>query len=218
MSAQAEGRTPVEIALHKKSRLLSIRFSDGKRFDLPCEYLRVFSRAAEVRAMQHPETGKADVNIEGIEPQGQYAVRLVFDDCHDTGIYSWDTLYSLGENYEANWAGYLRRLEELDYTRTRPERRALDEGQRDVTLLYFAYLVKKLDRENEQIRLPAEVADVQSLLKWLRGRDPDIAHLFEADAVRVTVNKQFCEPFTRLGDGDEIAIVPASPVPPAKPR
>ena len=100
--------TPIEINLHQKSRLLALRFSDGMSFELPCEYLRVFSTAAEVKASDSPVTGKESVNITKIEPQGQYAIRLVFDDGHDTGIYSWGTLYDLGKNYEANWQDYLK--------------------------------------------------------------------------------------------------------------
>ncbi len=79
MTDKTPEHTPVEINLHRKSRVLAIRFSDGNRFDLPCEYLRVFSKAAEVRALGRPETGKEEVNIERMEPQGQYALRLIFD-------------------------------------------------------------------------------------------------------------------------------------------
>ncbi len=106
MSEQSSNRIPTEINLHSKSRLLVIEFADGKRFELPCEYLRVFSRAKEVRTMEGPITGKEEVTITSIEPQGQYAVQLVFDDGHDTGIYSWETLYELGEMREENWQGY----------------------------------------------------------------------------------------------------------------
>ena len=102
---------PREIHLHSKSRLLVITFSDDRRFELPCEYLRVFSRAKEVRTLDRPVTGKEQVTITSIEPQGQYAVRLVFDDGHDTGIYSWETLYDMGSNRDAYWADYLARLE-----------------------------------------------------------------------------------------------------------
>ena len=79
---------PTDIQLHQQSRILEIVYNDGARFRLPCEYLRVFSRAAEVRLLDQPVTGKEGVNIERIDPQGQYAIRIVFDDGHDTGIYS----------------------------------------------------------------------------------------------------------------------------------
>ncbi len=99
---------PTEINLHQKSHILAIRFSDAASFEYPCEYLRVFSPAAEVKASRTPVTGKEQVNIERIEPQGQYAIRLVFDDGHDTGIFSWETLYALGKNKQQNWQNYLR--------------------------------------------------------------------------------------------------------------
>jgi DUF971 family protein/molybdopterin converting factor small subunit len=212
MSEQPSKHLPTEINLHRKSRTLTVSFDDGASFALPCEYLRVFSRAAEVRALGRPVTGKEAVNIERIEPQGLYAVRIVFDDGHDTGIYSWDTLYALGADMEDNWSGYLQRLAEGGYRRHDRE-----EGERRVRLLYFAWLAKKLRRESERVTLPPGVADVDALLVWLGRRRKGAAVLFEKDRVRVTVNRQFTEGFTRLHDGDEIGIVPNSPTPPATP-
>ena len=110
MNEKTPQRVPVDIKLHSKSRLLVVSFSDGRAFELPCEYLRVFSRAKEVRTMDAPVIGKENVNITGIEPQGQYAVRLLFDDGHETGIYSWDTLYELGEKRQEIWQDYLDRV------------------------------------------------------------------------------------------------------------
>jgi DUF971 family protein/molybdopterin converting factor small subunit len=211
MTEKATRHTPSAIQLHQKSRLLTITFEDGSTFELPCEYLRVFSRAAEVRALGQPLAGKEQVNITAIEPQGQYAVRLVFDDGHDTGIYSWDTLYDLGRHRERNWQDYLERLRTLGYERREPG------GQRRVQLLYFAYLVKKLRRETEELQLPPAVTTVSQLLEHLRRRRPDAAPLFADAQVRVTVNRQFAEPFTLLEDGDEVGLVPVSPVAPATP-
>jgi len=106
---------PTEIKLHQKSRLLEIAFDDGKRYTLPCEYLRVFSPSAEVRGhgpgQEVLQVGKRDVEIKEIEPVGSYAVKLVFSDGHDTGLYSWDYLYELGEKQESSWKSYLARLE-----------------------------------------------------------------------------------------------------------
>ena len=212
MSDHNPDKIPVEINLHSKSRLLIIVFSDGKRFELPCEYLRVFSKAKEVRTMEKPVTGKERVNIEQIEPQGQYAVRLVFDDGHDTGIYSWETLYELGENQAQNWADYLARLEQIGYQR----QAAGQAGPRKIELLYFTYLVKQLRRDHESVELPESVVDVQTLIEWLRKRYMDRAYLFREGSFRVTVNKQFSEPFTKLENGDEVAIVPTSPIAPTK--
>jgi DUF971 family protein len=106
---------PTEINLHKQSRILEITFDDGEHFELSCEYLRVYSPSAEVRGHGPGEEtlqiGKADVNIDKIEPVGTYAVVLRFDDGHDTGIYSWEWLYYIGKNHDRLWQEYLDRLE-----------------------------------------------------------------------------------------------------------
>jgi len=106
---------PQKIVLHQKSKVLEIEFKGGDKFNLPCEYLRVYSPSAEVRGhgpgQEVLQYGKEDVGIEKIEPQGRYAIRLSFDDGHNTGIYSWETLYDLGVNYEDWWQDYLSRLE-----------------------------------------------------------------------------------------------------------
>ena len=112
---------PTEINLHQKSKVLDIVFDDGRRFELPCEYLRVFSPSAEVRGhgpgQEVLQVGKQNVNINAIEPIGHYAVRLVFDDGHDTGLYSWDYLYELGVKRERNWRDYLERLKQAGHSR-----------------------------------------------------------------------------------------------------
>ena len=106
--------TPTEIKLHRKSRLMEIAFSDGRSFTLPFEFLRVYSPSAEVRGhgpgQETLQTGKRDVDITGLEPVGSYAVQPQFSDGHNTGIYSWDYLYDLGENRDALWREYLDRL------------------------------------------------------------------------------------------------------------
>ena len=209
---------PTEINLHRKSRVLTVAFDDGRRFELPCEYLRVFSRAAEVLTSDKPVTGKEDVNIERIEPQGTYAVRLVFDDGHDTSIYSWGTLYELGANMEANWREYLQRLQALGIARDSPEPGGAETGARRVRILYFAYLARRLLKESLDLELPPSVTDVSSLLALLRRREGERGYLLADDNVRVTVNKQFSEPFTRIHSGDEVGLVPVSPTAPAPPR
>jgi DUF971 family protein len=104
---------PTEINVRTVSRVLDVRFDDGARFELPFEYLRVFSPSAEVKGHGGGEgllvTGKQQVGISGIEPIGLYAVRLLFDDGHSTGLYSWTLLYALGRDFEANWARYRER-------------------------------------------------------------------------------------------------------------
>lgn len=112
---------PTDIRLHQTSRLLEISFDDGKSARLSCEFLRVYSPSAEVRGhgvgQEVLQTGKEDINISAIEPVGNYAVRLVFTDGHNTGLYSWDYLYELAQNYEAMWLDYLGRLAAAGITR-----------------------------------------------------------------------------------------------------
>jgi DUF971 family protein/molybdopterin converting factor small subunit len=203
---------PTDINLHRKSRILSIVFDDGATFELPCEYLRVFSKAAEVRTMDRPVTGKEEVGIEAVEPQGQYAVRIVFDDGHDTGIYSWDTLYAFGAEREKNWSEYLAALERIGYRRQEEE-----QTPKRVKLLYFAWMAQKMRKESEELVVPPNIADVGALLVWLGRRKPGAAPLFDKERVRVTLNKQFTEDFSKLHDGDEVGIVPTSPTAPPTP-
>ena len=114
--ATADKPTPTEIKLHQKSRVLEITFSDDSRFDLPYEYLRVYSPSAEVRGhgpgQEVLQTGKKDIDIVNLEPVGSYAVQPQFSDGHSTGIYSWEYLYELGVNRESLWKKYLERLKQ----------------------------------------------------------------------------------------------------------
>ena len=104
---------PAEIKLRKASRVLEVSFADGSHFQLPFEYLRVHSPSAEVKGHGPGQEvlvlGKESVGVRAIEPIGQYAVKLVFDDGHDTGLYTWKYLYELGREKEANWSRYLAR-------------------------------------------------------------------------------------------------------------
>jgi DUF971 family protein len=104
---------PTEIKLRNRSRVLEVSFDDGSRFELPFEYLRVSSPSAEVKGHGPGQEvlvlGKENVGIRAVEPVGQYAVRLVFDDGHDTGLYTWKYLHELGRDQEANWSRYLAR-------------------------------------------------------------------------------------------------------------
>ena len=114
---------PTEIRLRKKARRLVVTFDDGETFDYPFEYLRVSSPSAEVKGHgpgdERLVTGKEDVAIEKIEPVGHYAVRLVFDDGHASGLYSWSYLRELGEEQDARWQRYLDRLEAAGYPRSK---------------------------------------------------------------------------------------------------
>jgi DUF971 family protein len=105
---------PTEIKLHQASRILEIAFDDSRTFRLPYEYLRVYSPSAEVRGhgpgQEVLQVGKREVAIKEVEPVGRYAIRPSFSDGHDTGIYSWDYLYDLGDRQEELWRRYLDRM------------------------------------------------------------------------------------------------------------
>ena len=117
---------PTAITLHSKSRKLEIAFDDGSLFELPFEFLRVYSPSAEVRGhgagQETLQQGKRDVDVVALEPVGNYAIKPVFDDGHDSGLYSWDYLYLLGRNQAEMWQDYLERL-------------ARDPGPRDPALV-----------------------------------------------------------------------------------
>lgn len=201
--------TPTEIKLHQKSHLLEISFDTGENFKYPCEYLRTHAKSAEIETSEVPVFGKADVNIKKIEPQGNYALRLYFDDGYDSGIFSWDTLFELGSDYDALWAQYLARLEKHGLRRESANQNT--EDKITVRLMYFmTNMLRVTKKESEELQLPESIRDVESLLKLLRFRGEDWQRMFADDAVQITVNKQFAELFTKLDNGDEIAFVPVS--------
>jgi DUF971 family protein len=112
---------PVDITLHQKSHALEITYTDGVTHELSCELLRVYSPSAEVRGhwgqKAKLEVDKQDVNITEIIPVGQYAVKIVFDDGHDSGLYDWDYLYDLGRKKALYWTEYLEKLHEKGHQR-----------------------------------------------------------------------------------------------------
>jgi DUF971 family protein len=112
---------PTEIKLHQKSRVMELVFSDGSRFELSYELLRVYSPSAEVcghgPGQEVLQVGKSEVDISTLEPVGNYAVQPTFSDGHSTGLYSWDYLYWLGTNRDALWQQYLERLNEAGASR-----------------------------------------------------------------------------------------------------
>lgn len=105
---------PSGITLRKQSRVLELDYENGERFALDFEFLRVYTPSAEARGhgpgQETVQTGKRQVEIERVEPVGTYAVRLVFSDGHDSGLYTWDLLYNLGRHHDALWQNYLDRL------------------------------------------------------------------------------------------------------------
>lgn len=112
---------PTGITVHTQSRVLQIAFADGKQFSLPFEYLRVLSPSAEVQGhgpgQEVLQTGKREVEINGIEPVGNYGVKPLFSDGHASGIFTWDYLYQLGRDQSAMWETYLQKLEAAGFTR-----------------------------------------------------------------------------------------------------
>ena len=112
---------PTGLTVRKQSRVLEVEFDDGAAFSLPFELLRVWSPSAEVRGhgpgQETLQTGQRNVEINAVEPVGNYAIKPVFSDGHDTGIFSWEYLHHLGSNKEALWEDYLRRLEAAGFTR-----------------------------------------------------------------------------------------------------
>jgi DUF971 family protein len=117
--------TPSEIRLRTESRLLVVSFDDGSEFEYSFEYLRAHSPSAEVKGhgpgQEVLQTGKENVILKTIEPVGHYAVRLVFDDGHNSGLYTWQYLHELGRNKDANWKSYLDRLAAAGYARQTPD-------------------------------------------------------------------------------------------------
>jgi DUF971 family protein len=117
---------PTELRLKQAEKRLEVDFDDGQRFQLPAEYLRVESPSAEVQGHGPGDkvivAGRSQVGILALEPVGNYAVRIRFDDLHDTGIYSWQYLYELGQEQETRWANYLAELEKRGLSRDPPRR------------------------------------------------------------------------------------------------
>ena len=121
---QANSPTPTALTVHSKSRLLAVAFSDGAVFEIPFELMRVYSPSAEVQGhgpgQEVLQTGKREVDVVELEPIGNYAVKPVFSDGHESGIFSWDYLYEMGANQSSLWDDYNRRLEAASMTRDAP--------------------------------------------------------------------------------------------------
>ena len=193
---------PEELKLDRQARELHVRFNDGAEFVLPCEYLRIFSPSAEVktaRARGDLVTDKQNVNIDRIEPYGTYAVRLYFSDGHDTGIYSWESLYRLGQDHPENWQQYRAALEQRKSS-------PAGDGERVVTLLLFGALAEELEMEWVDVALPSETTTVAEFLYWLRQRGDDWHEAIDPRRLTATVNRKPAEPTTRLHHGDEVSL------------
>ncbi len=197
---------PIAINLHKKSHLLEIDFDTGENYKLSCEYLRTHGKSAEITTSDRPVAGKINVNIDSIEAQGSYALRLFFDDGYDQGIYSWETLYDLGEKYEQNWTLYLQSLEK--YKLNRGESNKAHKGPSIIKVLYFMDKLINFTNEEEELELPDDTSTIQELLDLLSKRGNRWERAFSADSIQFTVNKEFAELFTLLEHGDEVALIP----------
>ena len=118
---KAGAPTPQALTVHEASRVLEVAFSDGATFRIPFELMRVYSPSAEVQGhgpgQETLQTGKRNVAIERIEPVGTYALKLVFSDGHDSGLYSWDMLYNLGKHHDELWQEYLKQIESQGLSR-----------------------------------------------------------------------------------------------------
>jgi DUF971 family protein/molybdopterin converting factor small subunit len=192
---------PTHIALHQQSRELEIHLSDGEKYHLPCEYLRVFSPSAEVKAAKNRGEivrGKQDVNISAIEPMGSYAIRIIFDDGHDSGVYSWSTLKTLGEQYEHNWQQYQQQLGQL----------ANASAERRVRVLFFIGLVEVLETDSIELELDDSLQNVSDLIDHLTEKGENWKQALDKQKLTVTVNRQFSSLNQILFDGDEVALVP----------
>ena len=115
---------PTEIKLHQVSAILEVHFDDGSIFEMPCEYLRVYTQSAEAvghgAGQETLQIGKQDVTITDVRPVGNYAIALTFSDGHNSGIYSWDLLYKLGSEFPLLWSLYLEKLSAAGYSRQTP--------------------------------------------------------------------------------------------------
>ncbi len=127
--------TPTEITLHQQSHALEIAFDDGARYRLPYEFLRVYSPSAEVRGhgpgQEVLQVGKKNIGVNGVEPVGTYALKILFDDGHDNGLYTWEYLQELGQYQNAMWQDYLTKLEAAGQSREASAHQPVTEAPRN---------------------------------------------------------------------------------------
>ncbi len=212
MTTKHSGPNPTEIVLQQKKGLLKITFDDGSTFELPSRYLRVYSPAAEARIARgrgDEIVTPDDVSIEQIEPVGSYAVRLVFSDGHETGVYSWMTLYELGKDLDLNWPLKNPEKSEANNEIGKSDIDDKDISQwRTINILYFGTLVDQIERDREEVKIPPSVTTVQGLIDWLAERGTYWETAIKKNPVNTTINRQFAEPSSKILEGDEVAFVP----------
>lgn len=212
MTTKHSGPIPTEIALQQKKRLLKTTFDDGSTFEMPSRYLRVYSPAAEARIARNRGdeiVTPDDVSIEQIEPVGRYAVRLVFSDGHETGVYSWSTLYELGKDLGQNWPLQKPETPEVSDEAGLSKIDDKDISQwRTINILYFGALVDQIERDREEVKIPPSVTTIQTLIDWLAKRSTYWETAIKKNPVKATINRQFAEPSSKIIAGDEVAFVP----------
>jgi len=191
---------PTGIKLHKVSRYLEVSYASGESFNLPFECLRAFSPVAEEkvdRQISGETPDQSDVNISTINPVGSYAIQILFDDGYETGIYSWARLYDLALNVKSDW-------QDRDQAATQEHKKV--QGERTITLLYFADLAERLGLESETITLAEEVKTIDDLIPWLMTRRGEWQKAL-AETLKITVNRRYVGMADSIRDGDEIALV-----------
>ena len=193
---------PTGIKLHKKSRYLEIIYGNGDVYKLPFEHLRVFSPSVEDKAnrpLGRSVSRNKVVNISAINPVGSYALQIVFDDGHETGIYSWARLYDMVVNMKHNW-------EDREATELAGKREDVQHtSERTITILYFGALANRLGLDNETITLPAEVITIGELIPWLMTRRGEWKKAL-AENLKITVNRRSVGLRDNIRDEDEIAL------------
>ena len=182
-----------QFTVHKQSRVLEIVFDDGAVFSLPFEFLRVYSPSAEVRGhgtgQEVLQTGKRNVLLTALEPVGNYAVQPHFSDGHNTGIYSWDYLYSLGKNRDSLWEDYLKRLEAAGFTRESGRevlswvREVQDRGAGEIVLNCMGSDGVRRGYDVEQLRTVREICDVPLVASGGAGAVEHFASVFKVAGV-----------------------------------
>ena len=195
-------QTPTGIRLHKKSRYLEIIYGNGDRYNLPFEYLREFSPAAEEKTNHtpsHPGSEQKDVNISAITPIGSYALQIAFDDGQETGIYSWARLYDMAINLQQDWED----REIADGSDATEDDH--NTGERTITILYYNSLANRLGLDSETITLPGEIVTIGDLIPWLMTRRGEWARAL-AEKLKITVNRLAVGLQDRIRDDDEIAL------------
>ena len=187
---------PTGIKLHKGSRYLEINYASGESFNLPYEYLRAFSvNAEENLSGQNGDelSDKTDAKISLINPVGNYAIQIVFDDGHETGIYSWARLFDMAQNLQSDWEGLDKTISEKH------------QNKRTISILYFSELENRLGLESEIITLAEEVKTIDDLIPWLMTRRGEWEEAL-AGTLKITVNRKFVSMADLIVDGDEIAL------------